>query len=386
MMATSTTKRRLRYFLFVGAVSFLLLEVVLRLMGTEDGMRIHITDNYTIHRPATSAYWDSVFVDMQSEEGYVVYDSLLGWSIRPNSKSKNGLYAANNHGIRSTSNCAVQADSGVFRIAVFGDSFTHGNDVDNASTWPKQLEAALLQKGIKVEVLNFGTMSYGTDQAYLRWIHQGKNFHPDLILLGVQHENVFRNLNVFRPAYLPQAGLAFSKPRFVLTENQLQLVNQPALPPAALQKAFEKDWEDSSLYGYEHFKDYPLQGGVISRSYAVSGFRQLFASYQNRTVPNQCEEGLELTLKIIAQFAKEADAASAKFACVHLPTGINSETDQGDSKLFTELETMNILQYDLQPELIANAPDYAETPHYTAETNRTVALLLSEWIPTERTP
>lgn len=75
-------------------------------------------------------------------------------------------------------------------------------------------------------------------QAFLRWQMQGKDYSPDIVIFVFQPENLDRNVNVFRPLYT-QGGVIFSKPRFILDDDGLALINSPAMPPEEIMDAFE---------------------------------------------------------------------------------------------------------------------------------------------------
>lgn len=81
--------------------------------------------------------------------------------------------------------------SGVFRIAVIGDSFVFGSGANDTETYPAVLENALsaLAGSKRVEVLNAGIPNSGTgDQAlwYEDWV---RRFHPDTVVLTVYGGN-----------------------------------------------------------------------------------------------------------------------------------------------------------------------------------------------------
>src|SRR5512147_1251033 len=127
------------------------------------------------------APYDLLFGDrpedaVRDEDPYFCFDSDLGWCIRPNGVSKNGLFRANAVGLRGDRDYAPQPPTGVTRIAVFGESFVHGDKVANEETWPHLLEIAAAD----VEVLNFGVNGYGTDQALLRYRRDGVAYHPQV--------------------------------------------------------------------------------------------------------------------------------------------------------------------------------------------------------------
>ena len=152
---------------------------------------------------------------------YTDYSPSLGWTIRPHGTST--LYHANSRGIRATREFESYPGAGVVRIAAFGDSFTHGDDVADRDTWAARLESRLTRS----EVLNFGVGGYGTDQALLRYEAEGSAFHPAIVLLGIRPENIYRLVSVFRPFYMPATGVPMTKPRFDLGPAGLRLIPNP---------------------------------------------------------------------------------------------------------------------------------------------------------------
>lgn len=167
---------------------------------------------------------------------YLQHEPKLGWTIRPNGRS--GLYAANAHGLRADRDCALRPEPGVLRIATFGDSFTHGDDVAVGDTW----QVGLQQRLPGSEVLNFGVPAYGPGQAWLRYHEQGRAFGAQVVLIGYMAENLYRAVNVFRPFYSPSYVFPLTKPRFALREaGELELIPNP-LP---------------TLEGYQRLKSEP---------------------------------------------------------------------------------------------------------------------------------
>ena len=152
---------------------------------------------------------------------YIAYDSVLGWGIKKNGKY--GKYSANSQGIRANRVYEEISSIKVLRIASFGDSFTHGDEVKNEETWQEVLSTL----GNNLEVINFGVPAYGLDQAYLRYEHHGKMFNPDIVLIGFMSENINRNVNIFPPFYVPDAAVPLSKPRFHILNDSLHLQANP---------------------------------------------------------------------------------------------------------------------------------------------------------------
>lgn len=151
---------------------------------------------------------------------YLVHSPHFGWSIKPNG-SWHGLYQANAQGMRATKEYPLQPGNKTVRIATFGNSFTHGDDVANRDTWQEQL----MSDAPGLEVLNFGFGGYGLDQAFLRYKLEGLHYNAQIVFIGFMEENINRLVNVYRPFYLP--GIPLTKPRFFLRKNELVLLPNP---------------------------------------------------------------------------------------------------------------------------------------------------------------
>ena len=153
--------------------------------------------------------------------GYLTYSAPLGWTIKP--RGRGDMYRANAQGIRADREFARVPPPGTLRIAAFGDSFTHGDEVPNEDTW----QEILMRAHPAVEAMNFGVGAYGLDQAFLRYQRDGADYGARVVLMGFMPENLFRHVNVYRPFYVPNSGLALAKPRYELAEGRLTLVENP---------------------------------------------------------------------------------------------------------------------------------------------------------------
>ena len=152
---------------------------------------------------------------------YVTHSPALGWTIKPSGSSP--LYRANSQGFRANRTYEPRPLANRLRIAAFGDSFTHGDDVGNADTW----QEALARLNDHLEVLNFGVGGFGFDQAYLRYRQDGVAYQPHIVLIGFMSENILRSLSVFRPFYVGGTSLPLSKPRFAIEDGRLTLIENP---------------------------------------------------------------------------------------------------------------------------------------------------------------
>ena len=216
-------------------LSFLLAEMLLRVVQREDA-----DGNVTVFgrhvgpvRPPVHRIRETLRQYTETSNSRMIYNPHTGWSARPGRCFRDGRYCYNSAGLRSAPREYSQAPPpGTLRIALFGDSFTHGDDVAWPETWAAQLEAELNQRGVTAEVLNFGLSAAGMDQALLYWQSLGIRYQPHVVLFGFQSENVGRNVNLLRGLYAPGSGIPFSKPRFVLQhDGTIEPVNVPAAPP-----------------------------------------------------------------------------------------------------------------------------------------------------------
>ena len=74
-------------------------------------------------------------------------------------------------------------DSGVFRIAILGDSFVWGDGLPPDSSWSHQLELLLRKRG-SFEVLHWGKNGWNTKDQIEFYLSAGREYRPDLLILG----------------------------------------------------------------------------------------------------------------------------------------------------------------------------------------------------------
>jgi len=145
----------------------------------------------------------------------------------------------------------------------------------------------------RFEVLNFGVGGYGLDQAYLRYMHEGVHFQSDIVIIGFMSENIYRNLNVFRPFYM---GLnerkVYTKPRFSVEEGNLILFKNP-LSTREDYVRFVAD--DQAVLKEIGKKDYFYQIGYVSgpidRLPSVRLFKIAMRTIKERLNPVVTREG-----------------------------------------------------------------------------------------------
>lgn len=107
---------------------------------------------------------------------------------------ENGIsYRMNDDGLRDDKN--YSENKSTFRIALLGDSVTFGLNVDLNETFGK-----LIEKELKIEVLNFGVQGYDTLSEIETLKAQALKYNPDLILLNFI-------MNDIEPSGIPFKGI-----------------------------------------------------------------------------------------------------------------------------------------------------------------------------------
>ncbi len=369
-------------------VTLLLLELIVRVAGQEtaDGQFIFAGIELQPYALPIGRLAEQVQeYEDNLDRVTLIYDEQVGWKYRPNSLRQAGEFTINGAGLRSTREYDKEPPSDTLRIALFGDSFTAGDDASDETAWAHLLEVNLNRAGIRTEVLNFGVGAYAMDQAYARWLHDGKAYAPDIVVFGLQAENLDRNVNIFRQLIHP-LGPPFSKPRFLLSGDELTPVNSPAIPPQELVDTFESfDSHPLSVHeAYYRSRDYVGQWWSGSKLASM-----IFAILNQQLEDEQVKYGPEsergkLGKAIVEAFAADVMAAGKPFIIVFLPHNKYFERQFYGKDIpyqylldyFSDTyHYMSLADY-VDPE-IKSLKNWGSTLHYGPELNSLVAELLS---------
>lgn len=109
------------------------------------------------------------------------------------SRLYSSITGINNNDKKSSFNNFNKAKkNNIIRIGCFGDSFTHGDEVNDSYDYPTLLQGIFQKNGYdNIEVLNFGIGGIGFHQAFNIWKFIGKEYSLDYVILGplcFQHE------------------------------------------------------------------------------------------------------------------------------------------------------------------------------------------------------
>jgi hypothetical protein len=311
---------------------------------------------------------------------YLTYSAALGWTIKPGGRGD--LYRANAQGIRADREFARVPPPGTLRIAAFGDSFTHGDEVPNEDTW----QEILMRAHPGVEAMNFGVGAYGLDQAFLRYQRDGADYGARVVLIGFMPENLFRHVNVYRPFYVPNSGLALAKPRYELDQGRLVLVENPMRDLAGYRELLAHPERELPRLGAHDlfFQVRPHEGALdLPLARVVKSVRWSWADWRlgvSGGAYDTSGEPFRVTAAIVEAFAATVSKNGSLPIVVIYPRRRDVERFRRDgSRYYAALidycRARGIRVLDLAESLASSgAPlDALVVRHYTAAGNRVVA-------------
>jgi len=326
---------------------------------------------------------------------YVVHDPELGWTLQADAESERGgslVYRTSSQALRADRDYPPEPRPGTVRIAACGDSFTHGSDVAFADTWAEQLEAI----DQRLEVLNFGVIGYGTDQAWLRCRRMAGGFHPHVVVLGIMSDNPLRNVNTFRPFLFPRSGLPFAKPRFELAGGRLRLLTNP-LPRLDDYRELLGEEADAVLRRIGRHDFFYRRDNARAPLDVLPSMRLVHVTSRARRVPavgadgayDPAGEPARVTAAIAEAFADEALETGRLPVALMLPEGYDLRAARrGDparySSVAAEIAGRGVPVVDALDGFAERAPEVPVRRlvrrHYRVEGNRVVAAHLAEWL------
>lgn len=286
--AGSALRRLLQLAALVGVIA-LAMEVTARWVVSSETLLPRLSSPYD--EPSWRLRW---LLGRQSgaamtRQSFDRHHPVRGWTLAPDLLDlpvfDGKRLSSNSRGLRGVREHAVPKPVGQLRIAVFGDSFTFGEDVGDEETFAYQVERLLTASGTAAEVLNFGVHGYGHDQMLLYLRETLPLYQPDVVLVGYVSDDSLRNLTTFRD---------YAKPRFRLREGKLLLEGTPVPAPEELQA--RERWR-SRLWD------------LLTMAATRAAFR-----WGDRAL-----EVDQLTDVLLSEIAREARAAGARPAIALLP-------------------------------------------------------------------
>ncbi|MEO6710664.1 MAG: hypothetical protein ABI054_05005 [Planctomycetota bacterium] len=240
----------------------------------------------------------------------LVHDAVLGWTNAKDFRSSEGVRCFNSRGLRGSREFEARPGPDKLRVALFGESFIYGEEVDDGDEFAAQL--GVMDPGL--EVMNFGVSGFGTDQALMRLRSEGVESHAQVICIGVMLENIVRNVSRFtclRNPYVKGLGI---KPRFRLVHDALVLVPSPYPTELDVCNAVEAGSLPEAVREYDAFAEIPYDNWVWKSSLArlYIGWRGSRVRDYRRAWHDESGEPFQLLVAILQAFDAEARAAGAE--------------------------------------------------------------------------
>jgi carbamoyltransferase len=209
------------------------------------------------------------------------YDPTFAYRFIPNLKARvdheggGYLLRTNAQGFRCRHDFEAAKAAGVYRVLLFGDSYTAGDGVSNKHRFGDLIEDRIPQ----LELFNFGLSGSGTDQQYLIYRELGAPLEHDLVVIGVLVENIRRVVARLRPfVFADGEDLILAKPYFQLEDDgSLSLHHVPTpkdpIDPEDLSPEDRAFLDDGGRMVW-------LRQAVNSMGSKVKGIAQRLTNYQ----------------------------------------------------------------------------------------------------------
>ena len=192
-----------------------------------------------------------------SANGGFAFDAELGWkaerSFRDNGVDGSTWFADYEaDGARSSINYA----GAPCRVHSYGDSFTHGSQVNDGETWQEYLAAH-----IREPIRNYGVGGYSVYQAYRRMRRIESKSPAEYIILNIYDDDHFRNLEAWRAIRWGGGGtVGFTLPhvRVDVGRNEFREVENVCQKPEEVHRLCDRN------FVWEKFIDDPTLAYVLS--------------------------------------------------------------------------------------------------------------------------
>ena len=202
-------------------------------------------------------------------------------------------------------------------VAAFGDSFTHGDEVDDGETWEEALARAL-----DGDVFNFGVGGYGMDQTLLHFERDQPRRPTPIVLFAFISGDLDRCFQRYWQFHNPGSRFPMTKPRLLAHGETLQLLPNPASTPEELAAGIhdvefvERLAREDALYNPHGLP--PLRRPYLLLLARPSVWRGALGGAARRRVWAD-PQAVQLAERILVRFARVARERGARPVIVQLP-------------------------------------------------------------------
>ncbi|MDH5639243.1 MAG: SGNH/GDSL hydrolase family protein [Nitrospinota bacterium] len=265
------------------------------------------------------------------------------------------MLETNSIGMRSSREYPEKTSSGRKRILLLGDSYTAGDGVDNSERFSDIMESRFPW----LDVMNFGLNGSGTDQQTLIFEQMASRLEADAYIFCLCPENIARcQYTCFPSMSWSEHQLVYRpKPYFELSENDLELRNQP-VPHEKRSVEALGDWKC----------DFPYSNEFPEDPYAIYRF------------PDSSHWRLQK--KILERFIGQTGEKPVYLVPMPMDRHyFEKSTMEFILERYRELEApeKNIRVVDLMPAMLKDSAQerkayrFPDDPHYTAKAHQVVA-------------
>jgi hypothetical protein len=259
------------------------------------------------------------------------FDPTLGVALIPGAEGVHrrcydGYVKINSHGMRDKERTIEKSD-GQFRIAVFSDSIFEAVHVKPEETAALLLEERLNQTACRgrCEVLNFSVGGYSPLQYYLRYMKDGRGFHPDLVVVVltdndlpvIQPDQAKDHNNTGARTETFTVGNLYPSPQLIRS-NGAYRIEKPAEPamPNTLLTLFRTS--DLAYFLYKFYNMYVKPPPIRLINDAAPDWAKFQPNYmfldpKNPVAANAWQE----TKYVLNLFVDQARKDGARFLLVH---------------------------------------------------------------------
>ena len=261
-----------------------------------------------------------------------------------------------------------------------------------------QIVPLVLSQDPRLEVLNFGVGGYGTDQAFLRYQRDGIQFQPEIVLLGIMPENIYRLVNRFRPFYLAQSGIPLTKPRYVLRSGKLVLLENPMRSIGEYRQLLSNPAEILPRLGDgDYYFENKYRSGALDFLGSIRLAKVVWYEFQENAqgsivrhgAYHEAGDAFQILCSIADEFAQFATRHGSKPVILILPERIDLSreirgSDRRYAPLLSHLRARGYSWLDLSPSLVqaAKAQGLSDVidGHYTPFGNEVVAKSIHDYL------
>lgn len=250
------------------------------------------------------------------------YDEDLGWNTRPLSsrsrKNTAGVDWVSNYNELGARLPCVTSEETLF--ASYGDSYTHGDEVEDDATWQCFMEDRLQKK-----VNNFGVGGFGVVQAFIKMKgHWEKGLIAPTTLLVIYTDDIRRALNSYRPFLNPLTGgkLAF-KPSYRIIDGEVVFFSNPQSPNINTKdqiKDLALTVSRTDYWSQNHIRlipEFPYTAEVISAGYRLLTSESAISGSDLNIWDTH--EGRQVMMHLLRNFVLEANLHGTRPVVILIP-------------------------------------------------------------------